>query len=896
MADKKHLESIADDSLNTFETIARIAEQKLSESSSNANNSFAAINTITADGNKAVKNLNSISDSIRQGYRALQKEPAISRVVAEDDSGEKHTYYISRKDSLTLEGKANLASYNSSIGRLASEPVGEEVKVTIQDQLKTFYIVEKISFKPALSHNQWDSEYSVFQHEELDTLSLDSLRALLEGKDVDMTDELDAILAGKEDSGVIVGLSHETRTAMVLRDQPILDKFQSDIFRLPIDSQLIVLGPPGTGKTTTLIKRLGQKLDVESLEEDERNLAIDAPNGVLHKLSWLVFTPSDLLKHYVKEAFSREQVPASDDHIKTWEAFRTDLARNVLGILKSNSSSGRYIYKPDMVNLNENILHDPREWFDTFEMFHSERLISQLNDGISIAQSASIDSSHELIDKLRQNIDGKAANKIMTVFSSLSLLEKEISSEIKISKDKTDALIKKELLRQFNPNKQFIKELASFLDSLQQLDDEDESESQFDDDASDEQQVSENQTNDQKAAKAYTSCIRSISRYKFLKKSMPKKGRLSQIWQWLDDRIPEDNVLIEVGQGITLQNGVRRFQNASRRFVSEIPLSYNAFRKQKHKLKKYYKKLPDNNRHIDFMELDALVLLMLKNARALLVQNFVSKKIDEPRFYNLARISGQFRNQVLVDEATDFSVLQLSCMENITNLNTKSFFACGDFNQRITGYGIRSSDQLDWISTHIENKVITTVYRQSKKLNEFARELLKALDGDLQTLGKLPVDSVHTGVPPVLLENSSDIESTANWLADRIGDVEKILQQKMPTVAVLVNSEDKVKPMADALNNHLDENNLKAVPCFEGQSLGEGTDVRVFDVKHIKGLEFEAVFFAGVDELLKQQKELFSRYLYVGTTRAATYFGITCDSHLPQELGSLKTMFTDKWN
>jgi predicted NACHT family NTPase len=67
-------------------------------------------------------------------------------------------------------------------------------------------------------------------------------------------------------SGISAGISHQVRTAMGLRDQPILDQFQGEIFRLPLDSQLIILGPPGTGKTTTLIKRLGQKLDIETLE------------------------------------------------------------------------------------------------------------------------------------------------------------------------------------------------------------------------------------------------------------------------------------------------------------------------------------------------------------------------------------------------------------------------------------------------------------------------------------------------------------------------------------------------------------------------------------------------------------------------------------------------------
>ena len=40
----------------------------------------------------------------------------------------------------------------------------------------------------------------------------------------------------------------------------------------------------------------------------------------------------------------------------------------------------------------------------------------------------------------------------------------------------------------------------------------------------------------------------------------------------------------------------------------------------------------------------------------------------------------------------------------------------------------------------------------------------------------------------------------------------------------------------------------------------------MFDIQYIKGLEFEAVFFVGVDQLAANQPELFDKYLYVGTT------------------------------
>ena len=70
----------------------------------------------------------------------------------------------------------------------------------------------------------------------------------------------------------------------------------------------------------------------------------------------------------------------------------------------------------------------------------------------------------------------------------------------------------------------------------------------------------------------------------------------------------------------------------------------------------------------------------------------------------------------------------------------------------------------------------------------------------------------------------------------------------------------------------------------------------VFDVQHIKGLEFEAVFFVSVDELALRQPELFDKYLYVGSTRAATYLGLTCGGpELPSSINELTNLFKPDW-
>jgi hypothetical protein len=49
-------------------------------------------------------------------------------------------------------------------------------------------------------------------------------------------------------------------------------------------------------------------------------------------------------------------------------------------------------------------------------------------------------------------------------------------------------------------------------------------------------------------------------------------------------------------------------------------------------------------------------------------------------------------------------------------------------------------------------------------------------------------------------------------------------------------------PIADALRAALADQNLNVVTYYTGQFAGKENDICVFDVQHIKGLEFEAVF------------------------------------------------------
>jgi DNA helicase IV len=223
----------------------------------------------------------------------------------------------------------------------------------------------------------------------------------------------------------------------------------------------------------------------------------------------------------------------------------------------------------------------------------------------------------------------------------------------------------------------------------------------------------------------------------------------------------------------------------------------------------------------------------------------------------------------------------------------RSFFACGDFNQRLTVWGSRSADDVKWVFADFDIKEVIVSYRQSRQLNELARALIRVAGGNEQHTS-LPEHVDNEGVSPVLLESGATLADVANWLAERIREIERFVGQ-LPSTAVFVNSEAEVGPLAEALSGNLSNDNIRAIACPQGQVMGQDNDVRVFDIQHIKGLEFEAVFFVAIDRLVMLQPKLFDKYLYVGTTRAATYLGLTCERVLPTAISSLRPMFGTDW-
>ncbi|MDD9817168.1 MAG: hypothetical protein OXU61_03385 [Gammaproteobacteria bacterium] len=782
------MQAVSGEILDSLKVIADAARKKAGATPRVGPDSFA--NAQVPE--NAVSNLADIHHNTSNAYYKLLEEPAIARVVAEQCDTERRTvYYICRTIPITVNG-LSFGSYRSPVGRLASLEVGDEYTLNLPAGGHDVRIVESAKFTPSRKE-LWDAINAWLASEGFEGCAVPSLRELYDSgraQPEDAPDELPSVLEEqlreeRAERIIQAKLRRNIIHKMDLRDQPILDKHQDDIFRLPLNCRLFIRGAPGTGKTTTLIRRLGQKRDRRFLNQDELDaVGTEAKEEVIsHAQSWVMFTPTELLKLYIKEAFNREQIPAPDKNISTWADYRNDLARSKFGVLRSAAKKSGLVMKHDAATLATGVEGRQIEWFSDFDQWQNSLFWNNMRKAASdlIVDAEKAPTHVKAIKKLGNDIKNVMGefDSIPSpgIFDALAGLADNADKFYRQMKVDSDRIIDKTLNRQVNQNRAFLDELASFITNLAEPEDEPD-----DDELDDDLEITPSRVGRLAAATVYRNTVRTHSRAKARGRSLRDSTRIGKIVKWLDGRALNEEDMKTVGRSLLVQSGLRRFSTPVRRYIDRIPTRYRAFRRIRQQEGKWYR--PDGFSVTDAhpLEVDIILLAMIQCTHDALKN---SPRLRREQNLTLERLQKLNRNQVLVDEATDFSPIQLKCMFLIANPDTQSFFACGDFNQRITDWGVNSDSQMQWAVPGIETKDAAIVYRQSDKLLGFAGELIKLSDADAPMVS-LPAHVDNRGFEPVLAEHMTDKSAITAWLTERIEEIERHVDLCLPLLCWLM--------------------------------------------------------------------------------------------------------------
>jgi len=735
----------------------------------------------------------------------------------------------------------NYVSYKAPIGRLATVPPGKVAVVTIPMPSgagawhDTYTVLSRVHFEVGRTGNAWDAKNSRVQFPETTEEEIASLIEFLAQPDIPLAPPKPK--------------RRKATNKFELRDLAIVDSVQDEIFRLPISTFLLITGAPGTGKTTVAVKRLAQKTKIQyildeekaSLSEDHLRSLFGGPN------TWALFMPNELLRNYLKEALAQEELPASDNHLLVWKDHRITIARDALRYLRVGDR-GYFRLGSDLLQCTES--RRIAEWTLAFRQFFSSRMNEEFAADFAnqadvaatenTAITKQIDAIQEQMEDLRRQAES-LANKIT---------EKEATPD---QKEYQRLLAKCDTARE-----ELTTQLRPFLrarDIWNQL---------------------------AQAAVAAKQPTANMGASRIARIAMDTQAQVQS----------------QLSQPEKLPPAVRAFRTtinqiadkySPNNLIQRIPVAYHQFRLKENAAFSFFKPnaIPQiNDRSIDARELDTLLYTAFSLTREVFAGHALAQASgDQP----LQRLINEFRTIVAVDEAADFSATELACMYLLSNPTLNAVTFAGDLMQRMTREGLSSWTELSLLLPRYEERPLTVSYRQSARLLRIATDLYKNF-----ILESPPFDSAFGDDPTdpaPLLFHAHDSAATADWLSDRVIEIYRYNREQLPSIAIFVPTEADIAQLHDLIAPKLLEHSIDTDACFGGKVLGTQAKVRIFNVKFIKGLEFEAVFFTSVDEMARNEPGLIDKYLYVGLTRARNFLALTYNDRFPSHIEFIKPHF-----
>lgn len=801
-----------------------------------------------------------------------------------------------------LSGR-QVASYRSLVGRMASFNPGDMFE-------DIFEILEIEKLDPVLRKGEIDSWNTQFIAVDRKPATVPSLRAYLKPKPAAesfgwLDDDEDR--AEAEEGKVIEGFVRKERIAFGLQ-RIIVSREQDEIYSRPIDSRIILLGAAGTGKTTTMAQRLRSKMYEEGRTEEEQELVASAREaGLGFEENWIIFTPSELLKQYVRNALDNEGLGRLESQMSTWEDFSLRLALSKLGFLRGRDNRGGLVLPPERgagEGITAKALARPSVWLEAFSGYRDGLALEKIRERVKqVALSADPELS-SIGEAIRFTAEKEEAD-FAGIFASVK------DAEIRI--EKRAGGLKEEIRRQL---RECMEECARRIPGLEAkwtalLEEEkakreaqgtrvgeDAAAQEGTDEFGQEETAEETET---PAGKVNPSTELRLTLQRWSEGLASGKTPASPAFkariEVIRAGLPAKEKALAIGRLSLERKSALWLRGAFRWYLLQSWRCYRSFRRAdlKNASPDWYDRSSHKAGEICQAELDLLILLHLRTLRSLYANRRVRTQYREELASELGKCC---RMMVFVDEATDFSPMQLAAMAALAHPYLNSFFACGDINQRLTEGGIRSEDELRWAVPGADICRLRTSYRQTRALHEIGQAFLGAglaSEDDSAVQEELASEG---DLRPALGTWNYTLEGEAEWTVARIGEMLSYYEgSELPTVAVFVPTRSEVRPLAQILqaSRAIQENSLRVQACEDGRAVGADFKIGVYPIEFVKGLEFEAVFFTGVDALAEDAPEHFGQYLYVGATRASRFLGVSCRASLPEPIAEFEDRFCEGW-
>ena len=673
-----------------------------------------------------------------------------------------------------------------------------------------------------------------------------------------------------------------------LRFNPILDPVQNRIKTENLyDGQILVIdGGPGTGKTTTMIQRLKYLTDLTAIQEDydqgvmaynlDRKKRDLLGELVSTKRDWVFFSPSELLKGYLADAMNREGFADTNTRVHHWDMYRTTIIRDMYGFIDPTSNNSpfnrcRENDKPLILHDNDAINDLNNYFLNTLKQLKNKFPKIDISNYPWYYTAKNIQSRFDEVDDY----------SLVSFIGLFSTLETNYSAECNRYTREYNELIKEtteELLGALSIEPGIKDQLSALINEDVTVDAETEDELTEDEDAEVEFDI------DDILYKNVRKWLRRYA-YKRIDNTIKLTKRQESISAIIEPHINDEAIVAKVnhiGELVLFERYSKLARGVKSNLLTGIPTKYKAFRKDVLKAGKsgwdleLLKTIVETRNGKQLHKQEQSLLIGFIN---MLVKNILNRLPNDKISHKFIDVYNEICRPIIgIDEATDFSVIDIYAMMSITRRDLTSITLCGDIMQRLTMDGIQSWNDLYTIVPEKSVKVVRlkTSYRQSSVLLDVAKKMY------FDTLGEYPIYTSHfksKKVPDPLMYVSLDEDSKINWIEKRIQEVYIAYGKRLPSIAIFMNHKDKIADFVDKLrdSDFIDEANIKVINGSEGNVRDDANQIRVYPIDVVKGMEFDVVFFHDIDNA-NLPDDLIKRLIYVGVSRAAFFLGITLNS------------------